>query len=73
MWPQPLGQLPTDPLLPMAIAGQIRQVPGVAGVADGQWATVNVGEARIIVQGPADAAMLFHWAWSQTGFTGKRL
>ncbi len=48
---QPLGQLPTDPLLSAAIAGQIRQVPGVAGVADGQWATVNVGEARIIVQG----------------------
>jgi len=48
---QPLGQLPTDPLLSPVIAKQIRKVPGVDEVTDGQWATVNVGEARIIVQG----------------------
>ena len=57
---QPLGELPTDPLLAPAIAEQIRQVPGVASVSEGQWATVNVGEARIIVQGlTADALAPF--------------
>ena len=54
---QPNGQVPTAPLLAPTIADDAARVPGVASVVPGQWASVNVGEARILLQGLTDRSM----------------
>ncbi|MCX6469651.1 MAG: FtsX-like permease family protein [Corynebacteriales bacterium] len=50
---QPVEKIPSGPILDSGVAGRVAAVPGVAAVVGGQWATVNVGEARILVQGLA--------------------
>ncbi|MGV9859014.1 FtsX-like permease family protein [Gordonia sp. NPDC003425] len=44
-------QVPTGPPLSPEIASQVRAVPGVAEVIGAQWANVNVGADRILLQG----------------------
>nr|EMP12015.2 ABC transporter permease [Gordonia sp. NB41Y] len=44
-------QVPLGPVLPEQIAGEVRAVPGVAEVIPGQWASVNIGDARVLMQG----------------------
>lgn len=44
-------QVPTGPPLSLEIAPQVRAVPGVAEVIGVQWANVNVGADRILLQG----------------------
>lgn len=44
-------QVPTGPPLSPEIAPQVRAVPGVAEVIGAQWANVNVGADRILLQG----------------------
>ncbi|WP_415045104.1 FtsX-like permease family protein [Gordonia sp. (in: high G+C Gram-positive bacteria)] len=43
--------IPVGPVLNPAIAEQVSQVPGVQRVAGGQWAAVNIGAARAMIQG----------------------
>ncbi|GAB91045.1 ABC transporter permease [Gordonia rhizosphera] len=43
--------IPTGPALPPDIETEVSAIPGVTRVVGGQWANVNVGEARILVQG----------------------
>nr|WP_202422820.1 FtsX-like permease family protein [Gordonia sp. SID5947] len=45
------GGIPTGPPLPTAVKGEVEQVPGVTQVVGAQWANINVGEDRILVQG----------------------
>ncbi|GAA3049365.1 ABC transporter permease [Gordonia defluvii] len=45
--------IPTGPAFGDEVTAAVRAVPGVAAVAGSQWATVNVGDARILVQGLA--------------------
>ena len=47
----PRDEIPAGAALPGAIADEVRAVPGVSRVVGAQWANVNVGEARILVQG----------------------
>ena len=47
----PRDEIPAGTALPAAIADEVRDVPGVSRVVGAQWANVNVGEARILVQG----------------------
>lgn len=46
-------QVPLGPELPAGIADEARRIPGVTEVVGGQWANVNVGGDRILVQGLA--------------------
>ncbi|WP_454164831.1 FtsX-like permease family protein [Gordonia iterans] len=50
--------IPVGPILDPAIAEQAQRIPGVERVIGGQWAAVNVGEARAMLQGlePGSAA-----------------
>ncbi|GED98642.1 ABC transporter permease [Gordonia crocea] len=43
--------IPTGPAFGDDVIDAAREVPGVARVAPSQWTAVNVGEARILVQG----------------------
>ncbi|WP_412475526.1 FtsX-like permease family protein [Gordonia sp. LUNF6] len=43
--------MPLGPALDPAIAQEIRAVPGVTDVVGGQWATVNIADARVLLQG----------------------
>ncbi|MXP20090.1 FtsX-like permease family protein [Gordonia sp. HNM0687] len=43
--------LPIGPALPDELAGAVAQVPGVTQVVGSQWASINVDEAKIYVQG----------------------
>ncbi|EGD55349.1 FtsX-like permease family protein [Gordonia neofelifaecis] len=43
--------MPLGPALDPEIEPQVRAVPGVASVVGGQWATVNLGAARVLLQG----------------------
>ncbi|GAB11744.1 putative ABC transporter permease protein [Gordonia araii NBRC 100433] len=45
--------IPTGPTFGDDVARAAAEVPGVADVRDSQWARVNVGDARILVQGLA--------------------
>ncbi|MCX2963057.1 FtsX-like permease family protein [Gordonia aquimaris] len=45
------GGLPVGPALPAEIAPAVAQVPGVTQVVGAQWASINVDEAKIYVQG----------------------
>ncbi|MGC4934382.1 FtsX-like permease family protein [Gordonia sp. DT30] len=44
-------EVPLGPILPPQIAGEVAAVPGVSQVLGGQWANVNVGEDRVLMQG----------------------
>ncbi|MFT4124673.1 MAG: FtsX-like permease family protein [Gordonia sp. (in: high G+C Gram-positive bacteria)] len=44
-------KVPLGPMLPSALADEVRAVPGVREVIDGSWATVNVGDSQILLQG----------------------
>ncbi len=48
---QPVDNIPSGPILDAQVRDRVAAVPGVAGVVGGQWATVNLGEARILMQG----------------------
>ena len=43
--------VPLGPVLDPEIAPQVAAVPGVDRVIGGQWVSVNVGDARVLVQG----------------------
>ncbi|MBM7365962.1 FtsX-like permease family protein [Gordonia hydrophobica] len=43
--------IPLGPALNDRIAEQVRALPEVSSVVGGQWASVNLGDARILVQG----------------------
>lgn len=43
--------VPVGPILNPAIADRAAQVPGVERVIGGQWASVNLGDARVLLQG----------------------
>ncbi|MFT3716845.1 MAG: FtsX-like permease family protein [Gordonia sp. (in: high G+C Gram-positive bacteria)] len=52
--------IPVGPVLNPDIASQVEKVPGVARVTGGQWASVNLGDARAMLQGlEPDAAAPF--------------
>lgn len=44
-------EVPLGPVLPPQIATEVAAVPGVSAVIGGQWANVNIGEDRALVQG----------------------
>ncbi|MEZ5210330.1 FtsX-like permease family protein [Gordonia sp. (in: high G+C Gram-positive bacteria)] len=52
------NDVPVGPILNPEIAEQVARVPGVDRVVGGQWATVNLGDARALLQGlePGSAA-----------------
>ncbi|GGF22634.1 FtsX-like permease family protein [Williamsia phyllosphaerae] len=50
---QPVENIPSGPILDSSIRDRVAAVPGVERVVGGQWATVNLGEARILMQGLA--------------------
>lgn len=52
------NDIPTGPLLNPKIIKQAAGVPGVDRVIGGQWASVNLGDARVLLQGlePGSAA-----------------
>lgn len=43
--------VPLGPVLAPAIRQEVAQLPGVHQVVGGQWASVNIGDARALVQG----------------------
>ncbi|MGB3602982.1 MAG: FtsX-like permease family protein [Gordonia sp. (in: high G+C Gram-positive bacteria)] len=43
--------IPLGPILAPEIKEQVSQLPGVKKVVGGQWATVNIGDARVLLQG----------------------
>ena len=43
--------MPLGPALDPAIAEQVRQLPEVDAAVGGQWASVNIGDARVLLQG----------------------
>jgi len=43
--------VPDGPILDPAVATAIAEVPGVQSVVGGQWASVNVGESLVLLQG----------------------
>ncbi|WP_026917387.1 ABC transporter permease [Gordonia shandongensis] len=44
-------EVPLGPALQPEVADEVRAVPGVRRVVGGQWASVNVGDARVLLQG----------------------
>ena len=58
------SDIPVGPVLNPAIAEQVAQLPGVERIAGGQWAAVNIGSARAMLQGlePGAAAPFLHKA-----------
>ncbi|GAA4744415.1 ABC transporter permease [Gordonia alkaliphila] len=58
------SDIPVGPVLNPAIAEQAAQLPGVERIAGGQWAAVNIGSARAMLQGlePGAAAPFLHKA-----------
>ncbi|WP_408610078.1 FtsX-like permease family protein [Gordonia insulae] len=47
----PGGGLPTGPPMSAEITSEVEKVPGVTQVVGAQWASLNVGEAAVYVQG----------------------
>ncbi|WP_262365665.1 FtsX-like permease family protein [Gordonia sp. OPL2] len=45
------GGLPTGPALSSAIKPEVEKIPGVTAVVGTQWAGINVGDAKVYVQG----------------------
>ncbi|WOC11702.1 FtsX-like permease family protein [Gordonia sp. MP11Mi] len=43
--------IPLGPALAPAIRGEVARTPGVREVVGGQWASVNIGDARALIQG----------------------
>lgn len=43
--------MPLGPALDPVIAEQVRQLPEVDAAVGGQWASVNIGDARVLLQG----------------------
>jgi putative ABC transport system permease protein len=43
--------IPDGPVIDPTVAGAVAAVPGVERVVGGQWAAVNVGESRVMLQG----------------------
>lgn len=43
--------VPLGPILPSEIKAEVTQVPGVSEVIGGQWAAVNIGSDRAVIQG----------------------
>lgn len=48
---RPAESMPLGPALDPVIAEQVRALPDVDSVVGGQWASVNIGEARVLLQG----------------------
>ncbi|SIR68378.1 ABC transporter permease [Williamsia sterculiae] len=48
---RPAAELPSGPLLDPSLTAAVARTPGVARVLDGQWLSVNLGEARVLLQG----------------------
>ncbi|WP_161893651.1 FtsX-like permease family protein [Gordonia spumicola] len=48
---QDAESIPTGPILDPAIRSEVAATPGVRQVIGGQWATVNLGDARVVLQG----------------------
>lgn len=44
-------EIPVGPSITPELTEAVRQVPGVSDVVSGQWANVNVGDARVLMQG----------------------
>lgn len=45
------NDVPAGAILPSPIADDVRGVPGVSEVVEGQWANVNIGESQVLMQG----------------------
>ncbi|MFC0316288.1 FtsX-like permease family protein [Gordonia phosphorivorans] len=58
------SDIPVGPVLNPEIAEKAAALPGVERIAGGQWATVNIGSARAMLQGlePGAAAPFLHKA-----------
>ena len=48
---QEKSSIPDGPVIDPAVAEAVAAVPGVERVVRGQWAAVNVGESRVLLQG----------------------
>ena len=48
---QPVSDIPAGPVLDPAVREAVSAVPGAARVVGGQWAYINLGAARVVVQG----------------------
>jgi putative ABC transport system permease protein len=48
---QPVTDIPAGPVLQPAVRQAVSSVPGVSRVVGGQWAYLNLGAARVVVQG----------------------
>ncbi|MGZ8177015.1 FtsX-like permease family protein [Williamsia sp. SKLECPSW1] len=48
---QPVTDIPAGPVLDPAVREAVSSVPGVSRVVGGQWAYLNLGAARVVVQG----------------------
>ncbi|WP_336788974.1 FtsX-like permease family protein [Gordonia malaquae] len=48
---QDAESIPTGPILDPAVRREVAATPGVKQVVGGQWANVNLGDARIVLQG----------------------
>ncbi|GAA2064185.1 FtsX-like permease family protein [Williamsia deligens] len=48
---QPVSDIPAGPVLDPAVREAVSTVPGVSRVVGGQWAYLNLGAARVVVQG----------------------
>ncbi|QRY61756.1 FtsX-like permease family protein [Gordonia sp. PDNC005] len=48
---QDAASIPTGPVLDPVVRREVAATPGVRRVIGGQWANVNLGDARIVVQG----------------------
>ncbi|MBA4023214.1 MAG: ABC transporter permease [Gordonia sp.] len=48
---QEKSSIPDGPIIDPAVASAVSQLPGVERVVGGQWASINVGESRVMFQG----------------------